>query len=119
VSCKTASSEWTSVVNTAEKIANFWDVLDGQPLFTVFCGMCLATLHELKAILKVNAQAEQSGAVNKTSGESMAQDGHFQKVKRRKRQIYHDTSQAAKKTPWSLVRERTIPTDRPPLVDEI
>jgi hypothetical protein len=24
-----------------------------------------------------------------------------------------------KKTPWPLVRERTIPTDRPPLVDEI
>jgi hypothetical protein len=23
------------------------------------------------------------------------------------------------KTPWPLVRERTIPTDRPPLVDEI
>jgi hypothetical protein len=22
-------------------------------------------------------------------------------------------------TPWPLVRERTIPTDRPPLVDEI
>jgi hypothetical protein len=24
-----------------------------------------------------------------------------------------------KQTPWSLVRERTIPTERPPLVDEI
>jgi hypothetical protein len=24
-----------------------------------------------------------------------------------------------KKTPWPLVRERTIPTERPPLVDEI
>jgi hypothetical protein len=24
-----------------------------------------------------------------------------------------------KQTPWLLVRERTIPTDRPPLVDEI
>jgi hypothetical protein len=24
-----------------------------------------------------------------------------------------------KKTPWSLVRERTIPTEQPPLVDEI
>jgi hypothetical protein len=23
------------------------------------------------------------------------------------------------KTPWSLVRERTIPTERPPLVEEI
>jgi hypothetical protein len=24
-----------------------------------------------------------------------------------------------KQTPWPLIRERTIPTDRPPLVDEI
>jgi hypothetical protein len=24
-----------------------------------------------------------------------------------------------KQTPWLLVRERTIPTERPPLVDEI
>jgi hypothetical protein len=24
-----------------------------------------------------------------------------------------------KKTPWPLVRERTIPTEQPPLVDEI
>jgi hypothetical protein len=24
-----------------------------------------------------------------------------------------------KQTPWPLVRERTIPTDRPPVVDEI
>jgi hypothetical protein len=24
-----------------------------------------------------------------------------------------------KQTPWPLVRKRTIPTDRPPLVDEI
>jgi hypothetical protein len=27
--------------------------------------------------------------------------------------------QQQQKTPWPLVRERTIPTDRPPLVDEI
>jgi hypothetical protein len=26
--------------------------------------------------------------------------------------------QQNKQTPWPLVRERTIPTDRPPLVDE-
>jgi hypothetical protein len=27
--------------------------------------------------------------------------------------------QTNKQTPWPLVRERIIPTDRPPLVDEI
>jgi hypothetical protein len=27
--------------------------------------------------------------------------------------------QKTKQTPWPLVRERTIPTERPPLVDEI
>jgi hypothetical protein len=29
------------------------------------------------------------------------------------------TNKQTKQTPWPLVRERTIPTDRPPLVDEI
>jgi hypothetical protein len=37
--------------------------------------------------------------------------------------ILHPTHNTAfakkKKPPWPLVRERTIPTDRPPLVDEI
>jgi hypothetical protein len=28
-------------------------------------------------------------------------------------------SKKTKQTPWPLVRERTIPTERPPLVDEI
>jgi hypothetical protein len=28
-------------------------------------------------------------------------------------------TQKTKQTPWPLVRERTIPTERPPLVDEI
>jgi hypothetical protein len=40
-----------------------------------FCdiyGMYAVTLNELKAILKVNAQAGQGVAVNKTSVESMA-----------------------------------------------
>jgi hypothetical protein len=31
----------------------------------------------------------------------------------------HQWSQKQKQTPWPLVRERTIPTNRPPLVDEI
>jgi hypothetical protein len=29
------------------------------------------------------------------------------------------TNKTKKQTPWPLVRERTIPTERPPLVDEI
>jgi hypothetical protein len=29
------------------------------------------------------------------------------------------TNKKTKQTPWPLVRERTIPTERPPLVDEI
>jgi hypothetical protein len=38
-----------------------------------------------------------------------------------RRNIPEDTKQnkQTKQTPWPLVRERTIPTDRPPLVDEI
>jgi hypothetical protein len=30
-----------------------------------------------------------------------------------------DSIQTNKQTPWPLVRKRTIPTERPPLVDEI
>jgi hypothetical protein len=30
-----------------------------------------------------------------------------------------NNKQTNKQTPWPLVRERTIPTDQPPLVDEI
>jgi hypothetical protein len=33
--------------------------------------------------------------------------------------IEGDTDGNKQKTPWLLVRKRTIPTDRPPLVDEI
>jgi hypothetical protein len=33
--------------------------------------------------------------------------------------IASDAHKQNKQTPWPLVRERTIPTDRPPLVDEI
>jgi hypothetical protein len=60
--------------------------------------MYTVTMNELKAVMKVNAQAVQSGAVNKTSVESMAQDDNFQKAKRRKRHISNNTSQTAKKS---------------------
>jgi hypothetical protein len=57
---------------------------------------------ELKAILKVNAQAGQSGAVNKTSLESTAQDDDLQEVKIYKRPISNDTSESAKKSTKSV-----------------
>jgi hypothetical protein len=43
--------------------------------------MYTVTLNELKAVLRVSAQAGQSGAVNKASVESMALDNGFQKLK--------------------------------------
>jgi hypothetical protein len=49
--------------------------------------MYTVTLKELKAVLRVSAQAGQSGAVNKSSVESMAQDDDRREVKRRKRHI--------------------------------
>jgi hypothetical protein len=39
--------------------------------------MYAVTLNELKAVLKVSAQAEQSGVTNKTSVESSAHDIDF------------------------------------------
>jgi hypothetical protein len=61
------SSEWTSVVNSAEwNRANFCKALDGKPLFSALCDVYTVTLNELKAVPKVSAQAGQSGALNKT-----------------------------------------------------
>jgi hypothetical protein len=43
--------------------------------------MYTITQNKLKAILNLNAQAGQSGALNKTLLESMAQDKDFQEIK--------------------------------------
>jgi hypothetical protein len=60
--------------------------------------MYAVTVNELQAVVKVSAQAGQTGAVNKTSMESTAQDDEFQKLKRRKRRISNNISQTAKKS---------------------
>jgi hypothetical protein len=60
--------------------------------------------NELKAVLKMNAQAGQCGAVNETSSEPTLQDDDFQEVKKRKRRTFDDTSQSPKKT------TKTVPT---------
>jgi hypothetical protein len=57
----------------------------------------MVTLNELKAVLKVSAQAGQSGAVNKTLVESTAQDSDFQEVKKCKGHICNNTLQTAEK----------------------
>jgi hypothetical protein len=69
--------------------------------------MYLVTLNKLNAVLKVSAQAGQSGPVNKTSVESTAQDDDFQEEKRRKRQISNDTSQAANKSTKTILTTAT------------
>jgi hypothetical protein len=61
--------------------------------FLALYGTHTITLNDLKATLKVSAQAGQSGTVNKTSLESMAQDDDFHKGKRHKRHISNNTSQ--------------------------
>jgi hypothetical protein len=54
------SSVWTSIVNSIEdSSANFCKGLDGTPLSSAHYGMYMVTLNELKAILKVSAQAGQ------------------------------------------------------------
>jgi hypothetical protein len=67
------SCQWTIIENSAEENrANFCKVLDLKQLFSALCGMYMVTLNEMKAILKVNAQAGQIGTVNKNSSESAA-----------------------------------------------
>jgi hypothetical protein len=60
--------------------------------------MCKVKLNEMKAVFKVSAPEGRSGAVNKTSVVSTAPDDDFQEVKTRKRHIFNDTSQTAKKS---------------------
>jgi hypothetical protein len=52
----------------------------------------------MKTVLKVSAQAGQSGAVNANSVESTAQDDDFQEVNRRERHLSNNTSLTAKKS---------------------
>jgi hypothetical protein len=101
--CTTAKvrerSEWTSIVNSAEENgANFCKSIDGKLLLSPLYGMYTVTLNELKAVLKVSAQAGQSDAVKKTSVESTAQHDDFREVKRRMKHSSNDTSQTAKKS---------------------
>jgi hypothetical protein len=52
------SSEWTSILSSAEENrANVCKILEGKPLFSALYGIYTVTLNELKAVLKVNAQA--------------------------------------------------------------
>jgi hypothetical protein len=69
-------------VNSAEEnTANFYRVLQGKPLYNALCGMYTVKQNELKIVLKVSAQAGQSGVVNKTSVELMAQGDDFKEVR--------------------------------------
>jgi hypothetical protein len=84
-------------VNSAEENrAKFCKFLNGKPLFSALYGMLTVTLNELKAVMKMNAQAGRSRAVNETSLESTAQGDDFQEVKRPKRHINKDTSETAR-----------------------
>jgi hypothetical protein len=86
-------------VESAERNrANFCKILDRKPLFSALYGMYTVTLNELKAVLKVSAQAGQSEGVNKTSVESTAQNDNFREVKTRKRRHSDDTSHTANKS---------------------
>jgi hypothetical protein len=64
--------------------------------------MYTVILNALKAVLKVSAQAGQSGGVHKTSVEPTAQDGDFRKLKRYKSPYSGDTAETAKKSTISV-----------------
>jgi hypothetical protein len=67
-----------------------------KPRFCALYGLYAVRLNELKAVLKVSAQAGQRGVLKENTVESTAQDD-FQEVKRHKMQISNNTSHAAKK----------------------
>jgi hypothetical protein len=66
--------------------------------------MYTITLNELKGVQKMCAHAGQSGVTNKTSVESTAQDGDFQKVTWRKMHTCNNTLETTKK--W----DKPVPT---------
>jgi hypothetical protein len=79
-----------------------------EAAFRALYGMYAVTLNELKAVLRVSAQAGPSGAVNTTSVESTAQDDDFREAKRRKRHISNDTSQRAKNSTKPFPASTTV-----------
>jgi hypothetical protein len=103
------SSEWITIVNSVEKNrAKFCIFLDWKLLFSTLYSMYMVTLKELQVVLKVNTQTGQSGAVNKTSLESMAQDDDFQEVKTRKRRTSNDASEMTMKPTKSVPISPTL-----------
>jgi hypothetical protein len=78
-----------------ENRSHFCISLDRKPHFRAFYDMYTVTPTELKTVLKMSAQAGQSGVVNTTSVESTSQDD-FREVKRRKRLISNYTSKIDK-----------------------
>jgi hypothetical protein len=54
--------------NAEENRANFCKILEGRLHFSALYGIYILTVNELKIVMKVNAQAGQSGRVTKTSG---------------------------------------------------
>jgi hypothetical protein len=87
------SSEWTSILSSTEdNRGNFCKILEGKRLFSALYGIYKLTLNELKAVLKMKAQAGKCGAVTKTSLESAAHDDDFHEVKIRRRQAAYQSS---------------------------
>jgi hypothetical protein len=61
----------------------------------------------LDTLMKELIHSSKTLVLTRVTRRNIAEDG-----------ILHSQKQN-KQTPWPLVRERTIPTERPPLVDEI
>jgi hypothetical protein len=102
------SFQWTSIVNSAENTANYCKAVDWKPHFSAVYCMYTVTLKELKAALKMSAEAGQYGVVNKISVASTAQDDDFQEVKRSERHIPNDIAQTAKNSTKQVPTSATV-----------
>jgi hypothetical protein len=60
-----------------------------------------------------------SGVVTMTRTNRTIEDKHLLLQEPRTEIVQREKDIYIKQTPWPLVRERTIPTERPPLVNEI
>jgi hypothetical protein len=76
----------------------------------------------LSTILKLATRSSETSVRTRITGRHIKKYGIRDNVhifQMREFRCHHSDQQTNKQTPWPLVRERTIPTNRPPLLDEI